>query len=490
MSEMLFTMTYKVDLNKPLEKTMLRNVFVTSDKQAHRLVLELFKNGQAITYAGKVNATLITYSDMVMHTATGTVDDGKPVLVFPPEFYQKDGLFCLLIAIGDATTTTTVFAGEGGMMLGQTDSLYDPNKIVPSLSELLAQVDAATAAASAANAAAGQATTAATSANTAASRASSAADRAEAAADGYEANNIYSADRLGGYLPSRYLYHRNLLRNGYLRQPINQRKQSSYTGAVPGLDGWMGMSRAVVTAPASAAVSGTTLRNSAPTVGAAYIQQTVDMSDVDNWAGAAEDSNLYTVALKSGETVVVASGRLGDTIAVSLLDGNVLVSFFRSAATNTYVYRITLQQGYEGTFMVDWAALYRGRYTADGLPPFVHRGKAAESQLCRQYFRRIWSVAAYAPLGCGVARTTTSASILIPRQPMRIDTPTVTMSGTPHVQLATGSTIAISSYSVGKISDDFLELLVTVPSGLIAGAAVYLVADESGAVYIDESAEL
>lgn len=161
-------MSYTVDLNKPITKTIWHDLFVTTSKKAHRIELQLRRGTESINFDGDVTATLITYADMLTQEATGTSEDGKAVFVFPDSFYRQNGLFSVVIFINDGETRTPVFCGEGNMSVGETDTRYDPDGVVPSLSEVLAQIEAARAAANAANQAAGEANAAAEAANNAA----------------------------------------------------------------------------------------------------------------------------------------------------------------------------------------------------------------------------------------------------------------------------------------------------------------------------------
>lgn len=172
-------MSYTVDLNKPITKTIWHDLFVTTSKKAHRIELQLRRGTENINFDGDVTATLITYADMLTQEATGTSEDGKAVFVFPDSFYRQNGLFSVVIFINDGETRTPVFCGEGNMRAGETDTRYDPDGVVPSLSEVLAQIDAARAAANAANKAAQDAGDAAQAANDAAQAANDAGEKVD-----------------------------------------------------------------------------------------------------------------------------------------------------------------------------------------------------------------------------------------------------------------------------------------------------------------------
>ena len=168
MADLFSALPYVVDLDKPITKTMLYNLFVTTNKKAHRFIITLRRGGVDVPFTGSVVGTLINYSDMMTQEYPGRAEDGKVIFDWPASFYAKSGLFCVIITVDDGEVSNSVFAAEGSMILGETDTLYDPSHVVPSLAELLAQIEATRNAATDANNAAVSASRAATDANNAA----------------------------------------------------------------------------------------------------------------------------------------------------------------------------------------------------------------------------------------------------------------------------------------------------------------------------------
>lgn len=481
---------YPVDLDKAIYKTQLPNLFVTKDKRAHKLTLSLSRKGSPIVYSGTVSATLITYANNLTKTATGTVENGCPTVVFPAEFYAHGGMFCLLVSIGDKNT---VFAGEGYMITGETDTVYDPSGVVPSLSELLAQLDAARAATTAANTAAGRANTAASEGNTAAATAAAAAEtaiaaaaRAEAAARGWETDTAGNSAMLGGKDPGFFAADENLLDNCYFWQaPYNQRGQSEYSGAVTGFDRWRGMSRTSVwwgeTDDDLLPLTGLFVDNTSPTAGNCYLQQIIPAERLD-----VVGTTRFTVAVCTANGVHVATGERGTSVQVTV--GNTAFSFIRTSDGKD-AYRITLAKDEERSIPICWLGLFAGTVTAENVPFLRSRTQGEEAARCKWFFRRHGAAQTYGTLADGMARTATTAWITIPRTEMR-GTPTVTLTGQLYVQHGNGTSIAVTSYNVEKISDDYIRLLLTVSGGLTPGMPLIALAGSSAEVYIDEDCDL
>lgn len=182
-----FTFEYDVDLSRTIQKTPINSVFSEGDKRAHRISLTIKRGNREIDLSGAtVTGTFICHTQNVtvqISESNGSVDGNKASLVLSAGCYQTSGLCSILIHLSSETITNTVFVGTLLMNPSSTDMVLDPDDIIPSVSELIAEVGAmrvatgrATAAASSAEQASAAASSAATNATTAAVRADSAAE--------------------------------------------------------------------------------------------------------------------------------------------------------------------------------------------------------------------------------------------------------------------------------------------------------------------------
>lgn len=169
----------------------------------------------------------------------------------------------------------------------------------------------------------------------------------------------------------------NLLDNSDFRNPVNQRGQTSYTGAVYGIDRWKG-----------------TTSTSALTVNDGYV--TFGAGDTLNQHRQFinnDEVNLYgktvTVACEdSSGNVYCASGVCPNATPSSntFVGGNNvnggLVRLVFDTSSNIYI------QIYHpaGTISLRWVALYEGAYTVETLPAYQYRGYAAELAECLRYY--------------------------------------------------------------------------------------------------------
>ena len=200
---------YSVDLNEPIKKTYIDTLLATEDNLAQRFDISLLKGGEAVALPGgaAVTAYFIRYSDNATVPITnGTISGNVARITLTSACYNKPGQFAIIIKIsGDGGIKNTVFYGEGTVFTSSTDTIVDEENVVPSLSDLLAQIEAmetATEAAKTATTNAESATTkannATTSANNAASAANTAAEAANAAAQNWSDGTAANAIQLNG----------------------------------------------------------------------------------------------------------------------------------------------------------------------------------------------------------------------------------------------------------------------------------------------------
>lgn len=161
-----FNLAYATDLNEGLKVVPILPVFISGDDQAHCFIISANRSGKEEPLTGATVRGYFIRPDDVTVTLDGSVnDEGQAVLSPNSACYKKQGRFHVFIRATIGGVKSTVFCGEGRILLSATDSFIDEEGIVPSLDDLLAQVE--------------RIESAANNANTAADRANAAAERAE-----------------------------------------------------------------------------------------------------------------------------------------------------------------------------------------------------------------------------------------------------------------------------------------------------------------------
>lgn len=173
---------HKIDVAAEIQMTPLKSLYASGDKDAHAFELLLFNGGEELDLSSaQVNGYFIR-ADGYTVLITGTTAKNTVSLTLSESCYAVVGQFSLAVKIKIGDKRKTVFAGYGYVARSTTDAIIDPGARIPSLDELLAQIDAAESAANAANSAAETANAAASEAKSKARLADNAATQANAGA--------------------------------------------------------------------------------------------------------------------------------------------------------------------------------------------------------------------------------------------------------------------------------------------------------------------
>ena len=168
-------LSFACDLERGVERTLIRPALLTGDSQAHTFRLTVKRGGEDAAITGASVAAYFVRADGVTVPITGSVEGSVALVTLPESCYRVPGRFQLVVKLALGGAVSAVFCGDGAVAASDTDAILDEEGVIPSLDEVLAQVAAAEAAAASANSAAASATTAASSAQTAAARADAAA---------------------------------------------------------------------------------------------------------------------------------------------------------------------------------------------------------------------------------------------------------------------------------------------------------------------------
>ena len=243
--------------------------------------------------------------------------------------------------------------------------------------------------------------------------------------------NSSNSEKLGGKDPKYYIQPRNLLDNSDFTNPVNQRGQTSYTGGY-GIDRWQNSNSTITLTDDGLKLTKTDTNNVSKFVGT-ILPENINANSV------------YTVAISVNGVVETFNSAFPKTNGESyVIDGDTINGEFGKAAS-CYVIRYVFNQSIE--YMIEWAALYEGSYTAETLPPYVPKGYAVELAECMRYFERI-----------GKSNSDYHASMLLAvgtggemrvlqgyKVPKRIANPTIMLNGKN-----TGETVSVRDSMTGR----------------------------------------
>lgn len=174
----------KVDLSKGYDRYVVweKALLVPTDNKAHTWSVEVVKAGENVSLEGYSVSAYLVRSDGNAVLLTGSISGNVASVDFAQSCYAYEGQLrgvMQLIKTGEVITIAETFFTVRESI---PDTIVDPGQVIPSLEELLAQIEACREATEDANEAAVSANSAASSANTAASNANTKADLANTAA--------------------------------------------------------------------------------------------------------------------------------------------------------------------------------------------------------------------------------------------------------------------------------------------------------------------
>ena len=163
----------KTDRKKPIAVKALQGNLFSADNGANLIGVEVVEDGSPATLSGGVIGYVVR-ADGATVVVNGTLSGNRATVTLPASCYAVVGSISIVIKVG----TTTVGACTGYVYRSSTDEIIDPGHVVPSLQELLAQIQNCIDATASANTAAGTANTAASNADAKATLANNAATNA------------------------------------------------------------------------------------------------------------------------------------------------------------------------------------------------------------------------------------------------------------------------------------------------------------------------
>ena len=165
-------------------------LMLTGDNLAHTWRVRVFDGGEAVALTGATVTGYFVRTDGNTVAVQGSVEGSTAIVTLAQACYAFEGDLkgVMRLTLGGKTVTLSVLTLMVRKVL--TDAIIDPGNVIPSLEDLLAQIEAMETATAAANTAAGAANTAAAAATSAASAANAAATAATNAANAANSGEI------------------------------------------------------------------------------------------------------------------------------------------------------------------------------------------------------------------------------------------------------------------------------------------------------------
>lgn len=139
---MKLPISYDVDITQPLFPVPLQSMLITADEYANQITVNLFQ-GKTPYSPGGTCAGFVVRKDGATMAFSGSISGNALTITLPPAAYAIEGPINIGVkSIADGQKTT-VFLGIGTVSNGETGVAVDPGTIIPSVTALIAAIDAA-----------------------------------------------------------------------------------------------------------------------------------------------------------------------------------------------------------------------------------------------------------------------------------------------------------------------------------------------------------
>ena len=133
---------YRQDLTQPVQVHHLPGNVFSQDNQGNIIGVEVFEDGVPATLSGTVSANIVR-SDGGTVAATGTLSGNKLSVALPAAAYAVPGIISIVLKLTTGAIVASMLAVVAVVYASSTDATVDPGTIIPSIQDLIAQIQAA-----------------------------------------------------------------------------------------------------------------------------------------------------------------------------------------------------------------------------------------------------------------------------------------------------------------------------------------------------------
>ena len=138
---MAITINRTTSLDGAILPEYMPGLLYMNENQAHKFVITCTRGGSAVTLTGGITGRFMRADGQTI-LLSGSISSGKANLTLPQSCYIVPGRFTMAIFNVTGNAVTTIYAITGNVARTQTDTLVDPGNTVPTIDNLLAEIDA------------------------------------------------------------------------------------------------------------------------------------------------------------------------------------------------------------------------------------------------------------------------------------------------------------------------------------------------------------
>ena len=133
---------YNQDLKHPVSVHYLHGVVFSQDNMGNVVGVNVFDNGVPASLSGTVSGSVIR-SDGATVAVSGSLSGNRASIAIPQAGYAVPGVISIIIKLTTGSVVTTLCAVVANVYQTQTGTVVDPGTIIPDISELIAEIEAA-----------------------------------------------------------------------------------------------------------------------------------------------------------------------------------------------------------------------------------------------------------------------------------------------------------------------------------------------------------
>lgn len=141
----VITINLSCELQEAVKVQYLKGNLFSQDVQANKISVAVYDGGSPASISGTVTANIIREDGGTVTATGGTISGNVVSITLPAAAYIVPGLVSIVIKVTASSVTTTIAAVVVNVYQSSTETAIDPGTIIPSVTALVAQIEAAVA---------------------------------------------------------------------------------------------------------------------------------------------------------------------------------------------------------------------------------------------------------------------------------------------------------------------------------------------------------
>ena len=131
------------DLQEAVKIQYLKGNLFSADNQANRIDVSVYEGGEPASISGTVTANIIRADGGTVTATGGTISGNVASITMPAAAYAVPGVVSIIVKLTAESVVTTLAAVVANVYQSSTETAIDPGTIIPSVTELIAEIEAA-----------------------------------------------------------------------------------------------------------------------------------------------------------------------------------------------------------------------------------------------------------------------------------------------------------------------------------------------------------